>query len=472
MGVAPFPPEIIELLTAHREPAPLPAASGYKPGDGYGAAALASEAARVRSAANGTRNDTLNRAAFVLGQLVAAGALDKATVESELTSAALAAGLGEVETAKTIQSGLEDGAKEPRVIPDPKAEGRIQPEPPPDPPDDPYNEPTPAADSKQGGVVIHWAAEALEPQPPIAWLVDKLFAVGSVALVVGEGGAKKTYAMADMAVCAALGLDWLLFPTQQGTALIVDEESGPRRLNRRLGELMRAHGAGADIPLAYTSLASFNLRTPGMVDLLDKVIAETRARLVVIDALADIMAGGDENAVKDTQPVFMALRRLADKYEAAIVVIHHTGKNGDYRGSSALKGAVDALIKVTSQPKGRQINFEIEKQRDVEPFKFAASIAFEPDRTVITAADALASKKLNPGQAYAMRYLAEHGPSLLTAVIAAPDTCSSEAARLGVYGLAKDGYAKRTDAGGKGRPAEYTLTPMGQQRYRQEAEAE
>jgi putative DNA primase/helicase len=115
-----LPAALAELLTAQPEPRPIPAPNGYKPGDGYGVAALAGEVERVRSATSGTRNDTLNRAAFALGQLTAAGVLDRATVEGELLGAALAVGLGEGEAVKTIQSGLNKGEQAPRAIPDPK----------------------------------------------------------------------------------------------------------------------------------------------------------------------------------------------------------------------------------------------------------------------------------------------------------------------------------------------------------------
>jgi hypothetical protein len=82
--------------------------------DRYAAAALIAEVDRVARAAVGTRNDTLNRAAFALGRLVAAGILDAWTVHIELERAAHHAGLGRVETARTIRSGLTAGQEVPR----------------------------------------------------------------------------------------------------------------------------------------------------------------------------------------------------------------------------------------------------------------------------------------------------------------------------------------------------------------------
>jgi hypothetical protein len=80
----------------------------------YALAALEREADCVRTALPGTRNATLNRAAFCLGQLIATNALDRTMVEAALTVAALDAGLGEREAERTIRSGLEAGLSHPR----------------------------------------------------------------------------------------------------------------------------------------------------------------------------------------------------------------------------------------------------------------------------------------------------------------------------------------------------------------------
>jgi hypothetical protein len=59
----------------------------------------------------------LNRAAFNLGQLVAAGLLDAADVQVVLLAAALEAGNPEAKARATIASGLSAGAAKPRRRP-------------------------------------------------------------------------------------------------------------------------------------------------------------------------------------------------------------------------------------------------------------------------------------------------------------------------------------------------------------------
>ena len=95
-------------------PAPFPCGAH---GTAYAMAALREEARLVATALPGTRNDTLNRAAFSLGQLVAAGLLPPLAVSTALASAAERAGLPADEARRTIRSGTTAGARHPRKQP-------------------------------------------------------------------------------------------------------------------------------------------------------------------------------------------------------------------------------------------------------------------------------------------------------------------------------------------------------------------
>jgi Bifunctional DNA primase/polymerase, N-terminal len=81
---------------------------------GYERVALTRERAAVAGAEPGRRNATLNRAAFNLGQLVAAGLLDPDEVRAVLLAAALEAGNPDAKARATIESGLLGGAAKPR----------------------------------------------------------------------------------------------------------------------------------------------------------------------------------------------------------------------------------------------------------------------------------------------------------------------------------------------------------------------
>ena len=84
----------------------------------YSQAALRREAERVARAAAGTRNHTLNLAAYHLGRPVGAGELIREEADRVLHAAAVASGLvtddGPAPARRTIASGLESGAGNPR----------------------------------------------------------------------------------------------------------------------------------------------------------------------------------------------------------------------------------------------------------------------------------------------------------------------------------------------------------------------
>jgi hypothetical protein len=107
----------------------------------YALAALREETHRVASAAAGTRNDTLNVAAFNLGQLVAAHLLPAAAVITSLADAATHAGLPEAEASRTIRSGMTAGARHPRQNPPAPTPGIQRPQEPQDLPAKPTPQP-------------------------------------------------------------------------------------------------------------------------------------------------------------------------------------------------------------------------------------------------------------------------------------------------------------------------------------------
>jgi Bifunctional DNA primase/polymerase, N-terminal len=100
---------------------PAVAAEPCPPGSAttYGQAALADELEHLAKIPEGKRNHALNRAAFKVGQLVAAGEVALDLALDELEAAGLALGLTPGEVAGTVRSGLESGQRKPRPAPEP-----------------------------------------------------------------------------------------------------------------------------------------------------------------------------------------------------------------------------------------------------------------------------------------------------------------------------------------------------------------
>lgn len=114
-----FPPDWLLELLIRSEDKPLihhGLPSVMVVPDRYVQAALEQAGDTIRQALKGTRNDTLNKESYSLGQLVGARALDYSTAESYLFESARLTGLPDREARTTIQSGLDAGMKQPRDL--------------------------------------------------------------------------------------------------------------------------------------------------------------------------------------------------------------------------------------------------------------------------------------------------------------------------------------------------------------------
>jgi hypothetical protein len=122
----PLPDALLPMLVFKEkppscDPAPAPSVTIRQTEEDrhpYVEKALYYELDKLTQAKEGNRNNTLNEAAFNLGQFIEAGLLRRGEVEALLHNAAIAIGLGEVETQQTIESGIEAGMRNPRIWPD------------------------------------------------------------------------------------------------------------------------------------------------------------------------------------------------------------------------------------------------------------------------------------------------------------------------------------------------------------------
>jgi hypothetical protein len=117
---APLPAWLTERLTPRPAPLAGPVRVTVSARDGrraaYLAAAVRAQLDAVTSAGEGGRNHALYMSAQTLGQLAAGGELDPADVTTWLTHAARTTGLTQIETSRTIASGLRAGARRPRTL--------------------------------------------------------------------------------------------------------------------------------------------------------------------------------------------------------------------------------------------------------------------------------------------------------------------------------------------------------------------
>ncbi|MBX3049616.1 MAG: AAA family ATPase [Anaerolineales bacterium] len=320
-------------------------------------------------------------------------------------------------------------------------------------------------DPEEKSRIYYRADDAYTDPPQTEWCVEGVFARPSLNLLVGPPGSLKTWAALDLAVAVAAGLSWLGRAVTQAPTIFVDEETGLSRLWGRIHAVLHGRSAGYGLPLHFVSFGGYDLRQPQDIQHLIQRALTFEAQLIVIDTLAGVLRGGDENSVLSVQPLLYNLRRLAEHCRAAVLLIHHTNRSGSFRGSSSISAGVDLMLGVQS-PEEARIDFETLKARHAAPSAFAAQVHFEQDvatplRVHLTAAEHrphLGQKPPRPGVlADILDYIEEHDSATTPQLIAWLAEYSPGTVRNAVHQLVAAGRIRRANEGLHGKTALFEL---------------
>jgi RecA-family ATPase len=213
----------------------------------------------------------------------------------------------------------------------------------------------------------------LSQLPEPEWLVDSMIPAAAMTTLFGPPGAAKSFLALDVACSIATGHSFHGSSTKPGKVLYCLGE-GIRSLRYRIESWCLAH------PTADVSLLEENLvviaKTPHLLEpydasaLLNTVSDMGEVSLLIIDTLARALVGGDENSAQDVGLAINVCDRVRDTTGAATLLVHHTSAEGSKtRGSTALPGASDAMIKMTKDDIQHVITLTCYKMKDGEPFK-------------------------------------------------------------------------------------------------------
>ena len=312
---APIPERMVELFNYREERVVEPTVSVAH--EKWGLAALAAYAHDIETSQPGTRNEMLNRCAFLTFGIVKGGHLHYEVAWARLRAAGLHVGLSSTEVEGTLRSAWESATprhpeeQEPAWTPSPVT-----------------------VEQGQRPKFRTLTADELEKLPPPQWLLENRLPEGQTWMY-GEPGSGKTF----------IALDWALTVAASGLTVLYFVGEGVTGFARRVAS-WRTHRTG-DTSGFYAIPQAPHLLNREAIETLRNTVDEYQPALIVVDTFARAAVGGDENSAKDVGMAIDALDGLWRDYQCSSLVLHHSNKSGSgERGSSAIRGAADATWEV------------------------------------------------------------------------------------------------------------------------------
>ena len=174
------------------------------------------------------------------------------------------------------------------------------------------------------------ACDLDEPPDHQRWLVESLWARAGVGFIGGSPKSCKSFLALDLALSVAsstpcLGRFEVLDP---GPALVFFAEDPPGVVRQRLTALTRQRALDlARVPLHVITASGLRLDLERDQLRLDRTLAALQPRLLLLDPFVRLHRI-NENDAGEVSRVLAFLRQLQRQHHVAVVVVHHTRKNG------------------------------------------------------------------------------------------------------------------------------------------------
>lgn len=248
--------------------------------------------------------------------------------------------------------------------------------------------------------------------PPRGHVLWPVIIEQGLAMVYALRGAGKTFFALMLAYAVAAGGKALhtWAASQPRRVLYVDGEMSAQSMQERLARI--AAGFEAEPPPGYFTLITPdlaqdgilpNLALPGGQAALEPLLEGID--LVVVDNLATLARGGKENETESWQPVqaWLLAQRRAGR---SVLLVHHAGKGGDQRGTSAREDILDVVIKL-SRPsdykpdQGARFIVELTKARGImgrDAESFEATLMTNQEGGIVWATRPITDLRLEQAQ--------------------------------------------------------------------------
>jgi len=212
---------------------------------------------------------------------------------------------------------------------------------------------------------------------PVSWLIKGVLPKGDVGAVFGESGAGKSFFALDLVMAVATGAAWKGHEVRQQGAVAYICAEGAGGFTRRIQAYAEHHGVDlAAAPLFVLGDAPNFIEKVDVIDLKAALKVLPPLQVIVVDTLAQVTPGANENSGEDMGRALAHCRGLARATGALVLLVAHAGKDAarGLRGWSGIKGALDVEIQVERSDKYRSATITKMKDGEGEGEEFAFSL--------------------------------------------------------------------------------------------------
>lgn len=238
----------------------------------------------------------------------------------------------------------------------------------------------------------------VKPLDPAAgnWLVESLWSWRAVGVLGGPPKSAKTWLAVDLALSVASGTKALeAYPVPKpGPVVFFAAEDAPARIRERFAAVATRRGVSLKaLDLHLLDVPTLRLDDERDRSRLAQTIQNLHPRLLVLDPLVR-MHRSDENSATEISGLLSFLRRLEREEEVAVLLVHHTRKDGGsnsqpglgLRGSSDLWAFGDSNLYLR-RTRGNLILLSIEHRSAPSPAPVSIALVAEPQPHLEVATD-------------------------------------------------------------------------------------
>lgn len=182
------------------------------------------------------------------------------------------------------------------------------------------------------------------------WAIKHLLPKKGVGMIYGESGSGKTFFSLDVLATIARGIFWNGKKVKQSTVIYIPAE-GHAGAKSRLDAYIKYYNLSyEELPILVIE-DELDLTSNDDEKLIEEINRLGGNAVIIIDTLAQVSAGANENSGEDMGKVLKRCQNIQKETDSLILLVHHTGKDKDRgaRGWSGLKGAMDVQIEISLQ---------------------------------------------------------------------------------------------------------------------------